>query len=280
MDQIKTTKTTDSLRSEWLEACATISLFRDASIKTRQQLGLELLEYCGALISIAHNLPTAKALNSCIYPHELDVYLSAAELRLIFESRGATRYQLHQNMFAPPPSAEKLQSNNFINAGLCHKIEFSLIAPQITDQRHEVVKIGHNQAWDFGLMICQSLGLHENAVALFSELPMNPDWHVFMIYQEYLPVGVAALFIQGRYAWLPLIVTCGSNKQHQIAVISQCLYHARGHGCTKLYSKYEQNASIQQSISKEVLLSMGFQKTYSRNTYENTQLDLDKYNGC
>ncbi len=64
MDLIKTKKTAEQRYSEQLEANALASLHQAASAETRKRLGLELIEYCGTMISIASKLPDATELLS------------------------------------------------------------------------------------------------------------------------------------------------------------------------------------------------------------------------
>ncbi|ALS97418.1 hypothetical protein [Lacimicrobium alkaliphilum] len=270
MDLIKTKKTADQRYSEQLEANALASLHQAASAEIINHLGLELIEYCGTMISIASKLPDAKALNCCLTAHHVDTHLSFQEVRLLYQSRGVRRYQLHQNMFTEPPSEQELRMHKLVARGASQMLELIISDAEISAQKIVIVKISHNQAWDFGVMASYCLGLDAQAVSLFSQLPIHPDWHVFMSYENYLPCGVAALFIQGTNAWLDLVAIPEQKERQQTALISRCVQYAAEVGCTKVYTKCcLQSALPQNSVSSGVLLNLGFRKTYIRQTYTN-----------
>jgi hypothetical protein len=277
MDLIKIRKTADQRYSEQLEASALASLHHAASAETKNLLGLELVEYCGTLISIARKLPDTKALNCCLTAHQVDTHLSFQELHLLYQSRGVRRYQLHQNMFADPPSTQALHMHKLVAESTSQMLELTIADADCIDQNILIIKVGHNQAWDFGLITSYGMGLDPQTISLFSQLPMHPDWHVFMSYENYLPCGVAALFIQGTNVWLDLVAIPGQNKRQQTALLSRCVQYAAEAGCTKVYTKCAQSGLPQNSVNTGVLLNLGFRKTYVRQTYTNDCCHSEPY---
>lgn len=224
--------------SERLERAMLEAMHLGAPNETRVQLGLEVDEIGGTLVSIAAGDPSIM-LNRAI-GLGLQTPAAAATIGAIDEryaAAGIGRFFLHRHPEAKPEELERLLTD----AGLrSHrrwmKFTRGTDAPPRARTSLEVQEIGAEHAEAFGKIAAAAFDLSPAAAPLFGGLVERAGFHLYMAFDSAQPAGTGLLYIDGSDAWLDWGATDPAQRGRgaQRAVLARRIADALAAGCTRL----------------------------------------------
>jgi GNAT superfamily N-acetyltransferase len=127
-----------------------------------------------------------------------------------------------------------------------------------------------NVAADFATVIGQVYGFTEEVSQWFGNLAGRPNWYVFVAFLQGKPVGAAAMYVEGEWAWLGISGTIAASRRKGI---QSALIIARANLAQELGARYltaetgRPAISGGKHISRDNCLRAGFSEVYQRINY-------------
>lgn len=232
-----------SEESARIERNALVAVHAASDAALRASLGLDLLAIGDGTASLAAALPaTAIVLNRVVglgTGQAIDA-ATLSRVRECYAAAGIGRYfvqldprsmslgledQLHQSGLQRTRSWQKFVRGRF---------------EPLPETRTDLAtrEIGIAQGHDFARIVCPAFDLGESAIDWLARLPGADGWRVFVSYENTHPVGVGALYIEGRVAWTDFGATAPASRGRgvQRANLVARVRAALAAGCVRIHT--------------------------------------------
>ena len=122
---------------------------------------------------------------------------------------------------------------------------------------------------DFGRIICNAFDLGDEAQAWLAELPVHPNWKLFLALIDGQVAGVGGLYIEGNLAWLDFGATAPEFRCRgcQSALLSARLEYAFANGCERAFTCTGVDVAGDPQHSYKNILKAGFRPSVVRENY-------------
>ena len=127
-----------------------------------------------------------------------------------------------------------------------------------------------NMSADFASTIAQVYGFSEEVGQWFGNLAGRPNWHVFIAFVQGKPVGAAAMYVAGEWAWLGISGTIADFRGQgvQSALITARANLAQELGVRYLTAETGRPATLGgKHTSRDICLRAGFTDLYQKINY-------------
>lgn len=133
----------------------------------------------------------------------------------------------------------------------------------------DIIEIGQDQGRDAAEIICHGFDLGASAQDWLARLPICPNWHVFVAYDQAVPIATGSLYIYGDAAWTDFGVTKAAHRQKgcQAALLNHRIQYALDRGCSQIFSCTGEDVPGDPQHSYRNILKAGFTETYVRDNY-------------
>ncbi len=260
-----------SLQAERLERAALSDLHSAAPEDLRYRLGLELKTIGTTLASVAARDP------SIIINRTIGLGIEAAddrrtieEVESLYETAGVKRFFFHLHPEAQPKELGDLMGETGLvpARGWIKFRRGTDPAPRVTTP-FSVRQIGIQHAEDFGHIAGTNFGLSEQGCAWLSGLVHRPKWRLYMTFENNVPVGTGALFIDRDMAWLDWAATEPAYRRQgsHTALLSLRITEAISAGCNTLVTATGEEVEGDQQNCFRNILRAGFKPAYLRRNF-------------
>jgi GNAT superfamily N-acetyltransferase len=256
---------------ERIERAAFRSLWQLAPETVAAELGLVSAEAGGATCVALRTAPTTMLNRALGVGVDRPVTNGDLEQITSFFTGRAERFAIAVAPNAQPESlADMLRERGFEERYAWMKFRRGTDDPGEVATDLRIEKTGPERGRDFGLVAAESFGLPANLGGWFSSLVGAPGWHCFVGYAGEEPAAAAALYVDGRAAWLGVAGTRPEfrGRGGQGALLSARLAAAKGLGAEIAVTETGERVMDRPSGSYQNILRSGFEEAYLRPNYE------------
>ncbi len=256
--------------AEEVERAALEDLHAAAGPELRAGLGLAGRAMEETFVSIASALPASAIVINRAIGTGLTAPATPESLRDIvaaYRSAGVARYFVHVHPDARPAQiGEWLFALGLEQARGWQK--FTRGRETVPSSRTDLSlrEIGQESASDWAVIVSDAFDLGEQARPWLAQLPGRNRWSVFMSFDDGVPVGTGALFIDGDVAWADFGATAPQFRRRgsQTALLCHRLEFALDHGCRQVFTCTGEAVPGDPQHSYSNILKAGFRESYVR----------------
>ena len=263
--------------SEEIEREALLSLHEHCPTRTREVLGLQLLEFGDALAAIAANEPSilinrTLGLGTLQTPEPEQV----SDVAAAYDAAGVRRYFFHvYEDEAPSDVAEALQAAGLERVRGWMKFRRAGDAPvaeRTTDLEVRLVD-DERGASDFGRIVAEAFGMTEEAGPLLAGLGRDERWHLFVSYDGDEAAGAGALMVENGVGWLEWGATSPAFRRRgsQGAIMAARLRKAQELRCRHVFTETGEAVTDDPQHSYGNIQKAGFAESKLRQNFAPAQ---------
>lgn len=229
--------------SEEIERKALISLHEHCPAKTREVLGLQLLEFGDALAAIAANDPSillnrTLGLGTLQTPEPQHV----ADVAAAYDEAGVSRYFFHvYEDEVPSDVAEAFAAAGLERVRGWMKFRRPGDAPVEGRTTELEVRLVDDEkgASDFGRIVADAFGMTQEAGPLLAGLGRDDRWSLFVSYDGEQVAGAGALMVDDGVGWLEWGATSPAFRRRgsQGAIMAARLRKAHELRCSHVFTE-------------------------------------------
>jgi GNAT superfamily N-acetyltransferase len=132
-----------------------------------------------------------------------------------------------------------------------------------------VVEIGKEQAEEYGKLVIQCFEWDERLAAVFAGTVGAPGYKTYFAMEGQKPVGIAALYTNGKYASMAIAGTLPGHrgKGAQSALLGRRIEDAKALGCQYMIAETAEEKPDRPVASYRNMRRMGFEIAYLRPNY-------------
>lgn len=263
-----------------IETAALRDLHAAADDELRRQLGLQLHEVNGALVSVAGGDPGILLNRTTGFGVDTPASRrQVEEITTIYRDAGVARYFVQHHPHAQPPELpEWLVANKLEPQRAWMKFRHDLVvAPaDAGDPAPEPVTAG--DAREFGAIAADGFDLKPETGALLARLVGRPGWHPLLVRIDGEIGGVATLYIHEDMGWCDWAVTRPAFRCHGIQrrLLAARLRLARKLGCSAVYTTTGAAVPGDAQHSYNNILNAGFRELYLSDNYAPPPIDSSR----
>lgn len=259
------------LQSERSEREALESLHRQCPPKLAAELGLELLDVDGTMVSCCTADPSillnrAVGRGDGLSETPDTIRAVAAE----YSGRGIGDYFLHLYEDAIGAAGrDRLEEMRLHRRRGWMKFLNAAPAGRAINTELTVEAVTRETANDFAAIVCAGFGLRRRSVPLIAGLAGDARWHLFLSRYGSTPAGAGGLFVDGRFGWLDWAATRPEFRRRgsQSAIMSARLDLAAELGCGQVFTETGEAVEGDPQHSYGNILKAGFKKLGPRSNY-------------
>lgn len=212
---------------------------------------------CNRVIGLGTSSPATESQIAAI----IDTYITAK----------VTRFFVQISPYAQPENIQQMLGqkgfshyNNW--AKLYRKAEIP-IPPIHTELT--VVEIGKEQAEEYGKLVVQCFEWDERLVTAFAGTVGAPGYKTYFAMEGQNPVGIAALYTNGKYASMAIAGTLPGHRDKgaQSALLARRIADAKAMDCQYIMAETAEEKPDKPGISYRNMRKFGFEIAYLRPNY-------------
>jgi len=256
---------------ESIEKKAWIDIYKAASRKTAENLGIKYLSFNSVKASIASSVDVL-ALNR-VLGFESAEDLSEGllkEIIQVYKGNNISRFflQVHPGLLTEEISA-RLNSLGFTFYNNWVKLYRDNSPVKDIESDLVVEQTGKHEAKDFADILIKSFEWDDKLYKWFFDFVQRDNWIHYLGYFKNKPIAAASMFIEGEFAWLGFAATLKEHRNlgAQHALIRQRFIDGLNNGCRHFIAETAEDKAEKKSQSSFNLVDMGFKKIYSRPNY-------------
>lgn len=258
-------------QTETVERAALVSWFRTASQLELPDYDWRLEEVDDALCSVSATDPSIlinRVLGLGIYSQPTAEQLK--EIKRIYSDAGVSRFFLHVLPQSTGPDLERLLGEcgfERYRGWMKFKRGTADVEPVATDL--EVRRIGPDQAADFAAIAAPAFDMADASQSIVAALANDPDWHLYMTFDDSRPAGTGAVYIKGSFASIDWGATHPDFRRRgsQTAILNARISDALESGCTTIVTMTGEAAPGDPQHSYNNILKRGFTEAYLRENW-------------
>lgn len=260
-----------SRQAEIIERAELADIHAASTPEMTLQLGLQLMEIEGTLVSMGARLPaSAIVINRALVSGPLD-RAALTQIVKTYNSAEVGRWflQLLPDEQHPDFHAWLTEAGLEKSRGWQKFVRGREPAPKLeTDLL--VREIGAEYGESFARISCAAFDLGDAAIPWMTKLPGRGNWHFFMSFDGDQPAGVGALLVRGKVAWMDFGATAPAFRKRgsQAAVLAARIDKALQLGCDFMYTCTGVAVDGDPQHSYKNILRAGFKTDYVRDNYE------------
>lgn len=194
-----------------------------------------------------------------------------AEMVQAFEEVGAPRYMVP----VPPTEANRDVGRRLEDLGLRHYYNWMRLTREVTDlpviapSSVTVARTGPADADTFTKILAEAFGFSPAIAPLAGAVIGRPGWHHYLAYEDDEPIGTAAMFVSGAWAWFGFAATVASHRGRgaQTSLVTRRLRDAASEGCRWVSVETMEQTPERDVPSFRNLTRLGFSVAYRRPNY-------------
>jgi hypothetical protein len=243
--------------------------FYSAGIESaRKLLGIKAINFKGSLIASVSKIDTL-AFNRVIglgisSPADLP---TIDEILIKFKAENIGRFfiQLHP-LSNPEDLPELLRKNKFFHYNNWVKLFRETDNIIETESSLHVKLIGKENADIFAELIVKNFGWKPEMIPWIASLVGRKRWRHYIAYHEELPVGTAAFYYYGDYAWFDFASTLPEFRHRgaQSILINERLKDAKKLKCKFAVTETAEDKPSKPANSMRNVMRLGFKEAYLR----------------
>jgi len=261
--------THETIRVEKAERAALSDIHLSASPDLRDNLGLELTEIGGALMSIARRHPTI-LVNRVVGLGLVDAADRETVEKIVesYREAGVGRYFLQVDPAATPEELPEWLEDAGLEPYHRAWAKFKRGAEPAPAARSdlEVREIGAEHAGDFGRIAAGGFELDDAWIPALAGMVGRDGWHIYMSFDGDQPAGCGAMRIHDGVGWLDWAATLPEFRRRgsQGAVIVRRISDGVGLGCQSFATSTGEAVDGDAQHSYRNIERYGFRRTHAR----------------
>jgi GNAT superfamily N-acetyltransferase len=261
----------ESHPGEWIESWALVDLHNGASDTARADLGLEVHEVDGVLVSVCKTHPTI-LLNRAVGLGltEIASRQTIQAIAAIYKSASVAKYYLHVSPAADTPEVHRwLEELGLSPVRAWMKFHRDTTAPAHQETSLELRAAAPEDGAAFGRIVTGGFGMDPALGSVLAALIGQPHWQPFMVFDGDAPAGAAALYAREGLGWLDWAATDPAfrGRGGQGALLRHRITRARELGCTRIFTATGEEVPGDPQHSYRNIERVGFAPDYLRKNY-------------
>ncbi len=254
--------------SETIERSALESLHLCCPEDIKQALGLDLVEVEDSIVACCTRDPSILINRTLGLGSKTPVTRKSIEaITAEYSQRDIKNYFIHiYEETLNDECREYLNSDAFVKKRGWMK--FTNINPESISAETElrVEQISANKGNDFGKIVCKAFGLIDESIPVLSGLVNDDRWKLFVSYDDDVPAGAGALFVEGNSGWLEWGATLPEFRRRgsQAAIMALRIDLAQKLGCEYLFTETGEEVEGDPQHSYKNILKAGFEESVLR----------------
>ena len=257
--------------TETVERAGLVAWFRATVQLDLQDFDWRLEEAGDALCSVSATEPSilinrvlGLGINSTPSRQQLD------EIKRIYQDAGISRFFLHiVPQLMQPDTEQLLKDSGFkrYRGWMKFKRGATDVEPVMTDL--EVRRIGRDEAAEFAAIVAPAFDMSPASEPVIAALANEPDWHLYMSFDDSRPAGTGAVYIKGRFAYTDWGATHPDFRRRgsQTAILNARISDALAAGCTTIITMTGEAVPGDPQHSYSNILKRGFAESYLRENW-------------
>ena len=133
----------------------------------------------------------------------------------------------------------------------------------------DVRRIGTDEAADFAAIVAPAFDMSSASQPAIAGLATDPDWHLYMSFDEMRPAGAGAIYIKGNLAYTDWAGTHPEFRRRgsQTAILDARIRDALDAGCTTIVTMTGEAVPGDPQHSYNNILKRGFAEAYLRENW-------------
>ena len=257
--------------TETIERAALIAWYSAAAKLELPEFDWRLEEVDDALCSVSATEPSilmnrvlGLGLHSQPTAGQLD------EIKRIYADAGIARFFLHVIPQLLRPESQRLLGDcgfKRYRGWMKFKRGDANVEPVDTDL--EVRRIGPHEAAGFAGIAAPAFDMTPASQPVIAALANDPDWHLFMSFDDSRPAGTGAIYIKGSLAYTDWAATHPDFRRRgsQTAILNARISDALSAGCTTIVTMTGEAVPGDPQHSYSNILKRGFSEAYLRENW-------------